>query len=57
MMDITDAVNIFGKSVLNYNVRYMECIGYGDPKAYDEVCSTESYGDKVQIRKIEWAPD
>lgn len=53
MMEVTGAVNIFGRSVPNYNVRYLEYLGDGDSKAYSEVCSTVPYGKNVKIQKIE----
>lgn len=52
-MEVTGKVNIFRRSVPNYNVRYIEYLGNSGCKAYIEVCNSVPYGNNMKIQEIE----
>ena len=51
-MDAAGCVRIFERSVEQYDLRYMEFLGDGDSKAYNELTEASVYGEKV-VAKLE----
>lgn len=51
-METTAAVSIFGRSQMKRGVQYVNFLGDGDSKAFDEVKKYKPYGDK-EIKKLE----
>ena len=51
-MDAAGCVKVFGRSVEQYDLRYMEFLGDGDSKAYNELTEASVYGEK-EVEKLE----
>lgn len=50
-MEVAGAVQIFQRSLSEYNVRYVNYLGVGDTKACADVCQSKPYGDDAGIKK------
>ena len=49
-MDAAGCIQIFERSVEQYNLQYMEFLADGDSKAYNELTEAPVYGEKVVAR-------
>lgn len=52
-MEVFGAMEIFRRSLPEYNVRYLKYLGDGDSRAYTKVNEDKPYGDEISIDKIE----
>lgn len=52
-MEVSGALEIFKRSVPEYNVRYVRYLGDGDSRAFESVNQAKPYGEEVTIEKQE----
>lgn len=52
-MEVKGAVSIFQRSEATRGVRYVNYLGDGDSKSFNQVCKEEPYGKDVEIKKLE----
>lgn len=52
-MEVAGALEVFRRSVPEYDVQYTEYLGDGDSNGYKAVCEDQPYGNSVQIYKAE----
>lgn len=53
-VEVTDTLEIFRRSDPLYGVRYVNYLGVGDSKSFLLIKEAKSYGDNVEIHKLEF---
>ena len=54
-MVLSGAWQIFERSLVTYNVRYIEYLGDGEPKGFVSIVESQPYGEDCNVSKLECA--